>query len=148
MPFCWIIQHNLLLLINFILMCFVPYFRFYCRVSFPRYKLSVESGFNLIVRHVVKFFGFFRTLQNETSLINRHVVGRHFGTIGIGASLKVLFLIRFIFVIDDFVSGRDFEIFEFFNVDVKVNWLIVFCDFFILIIFIFTGSLDFGSGFD
>ena len=96
----------------------------------------------------MKFFGFFRTLQNETSLINRHVVGRHFGTIGIGASLKVLFLIRFIFVIDDFVSGRDFEIFEFFNVDVKVNWLIVFCDFFILIIFIFTGSLDFGSGFD
>jgi hypothetical protein len=129
-------------------MCFVPYFRFYGRVSFPRDKLSVESGFNLIVRHVVRLFGFFRTLQNETSLINGHVVGRHFGSVGIGTSLKVLFLIRFIFVIDDFVSGGDFEIFEFFNVDVKVNWLIAFVDFFVLIIFIFTGSLDFGSGFD
>ena len=125
-------------------MCFVPYFRLDCWILFSWYKLTIETCFNLIVGHVMNSFWLLSTFQNETSLIDWHVVGRLFWGISIRASLKIVIFKRFVFGFDDFLSGGNFEIFEFFNVYIKVDWFITLCDFFFCIISVLTVSLYLG----
>jgi hypothetical protein len=71
------------------------------------------------------------------------VLVRFFGQIRIGFSLSERLLwMRLIFGGDEFISGCDFEIPEFLNVDVKVNGLIYLIDRLLSIIIALTSLVD------